>query len=108
LKKGIFEIPFGESWFKGQSIKSGIVQLRQYQPALKRLIESGRAKPSFIFDRELRIEDAAEAYKEFSDHDFIKSVIRLDGGENGSLIDNEKVEEKSSAQKKRTRNGAHA
>ncbi|PMD58295.1 putative S-glutathione dehydrogenase, partial [Hyaloscypha bicolor E] len=87
---------------------AGIVQLRQYQPALKRLIESGRAKPSFIFDRELRIEDAAEAYKEFSDHDFIKSVIRLDGGENGSLIDNEKVEEKSSAQKKRTRNGAHA
>lgn len=108
MKKGIFEIPFGESWLKGQSIKSGIVQLRQYQPALKRLIESGRAKPSFIFDRELRIEDAAEAYKEFSDHDFIKSVIRLDGGENGSLIDNEKVEEKSSAQKKRTRNGAHA
>jgi threonine dehydrogenase-like Zn-dependent dehydrogenase len=91
LKKGIFEIPFGESWLKGQSIKSGIVQLRQYQPALKRLIESGRAKPSFIFDRELWIEDAAEAYKEFSDHDFIKSVIRLDG-ENGSLIDNEKVE----------------
>jgi threonine dehydrogenase-like Zn-dependent dehydrogenase len=105
LKKGIFEIPFGESWLKGQSIKSGIVQLRQYQPALKRLIESGRAKPSFIFDRELRIEDAAEAYKEFSDHDFIKSVIRLDG-ENGSLIDNEKVEEKSSAQKKIMKNRA--
>jgi threonine dehydrogenase-like Zn-dependent dehydrogenase len=99
LKKGIFEIPFGESWLKGQSIKSGIVQLRQFQPALKRLIESGRAKPSFIFDRELRIEDAPEAYKEFSNHDFIKSVIRLDG-EKGSLIDNDKVEEKSSAQKK--------
>jgi hypothetical protein len=72
------------------------------------LIESGKAKPSFIFDRELRIEDAAEAYKEFLDHDFIKSVIRLDDGENGSLIDNEKVEEKSLAQKKRKRNGAHA
>ena len=105
MKKGIFEIPFGESWIKGQSIKSGIVQLRQFQPALKRLIESGRAKPSFIFDRELRIEDAPEAYKEFSDHDFIKSVIRLDG-EKGSLIDNDKVEEESSAQKKRKKNGA--
>ncbi|KAH8784305.1 putative S-glutathione dehydrogenase [Hyaloscypha finlandica] len=107
LKKGIFEIPFGESWIKGQSIKSGIVQLRQFQPALKRLIESGRAKPSFIFDRELRIEDAPEAYKEFSDHDFIKSVIRLDG-EKGSLIDNDKVEEKSSAQKNIQKNGALA
>ena len=107
MRKGIFEIPFGESWLKGQSIKSGIVQLRQFQPALKRLIESGRAKPSFIFDRELRIEDAPEAYKEFSDHDFIKSVIRLDG-EKGSLIDNDKVEEKSSAQKNIQKNGALA
>ncbi len=83
MKKGIFEIPFGESWLKGQSINPGMVPLRQYQPALKRLIKSGRAKPSFILDRELRIEDAPEAYKEFSDHDFIKSAIRLDDGENG-------------------------
>jgi hypothetical protein len=30
----------------------------------------------------LRIEDAAEAYQEFSDHDFIKCVIRLDDREN--------------------------
>lgn len=110
MKQGIFEIPFGESWLKSQTIRSGIVPLRQYQPALKRLIESGRAKPSFVFDRELRIEEAAEAYKEFSDHDFIKSVIRLDDGENGSLIEEEEKEsvEKSSAQKKRKKNGAHA
>jgi hypothetical protein len=108
LKNGIFEIPIGESWLKRQSIRSGIVPLREYQPALKRLIESGRAKPSFVFDREIRIEDAVEAYNEFSDHDFIKSVIRLDDGDNGSLIEEEEVEEKSSAQKKRKRNGAHA
>ena len=108
MKKGIFEIPFGEAWFKGVIIKSGIVPLRQYHPALKRLIESGRAKPSFVFDREIRIEDAPAAYKEFSDHDFIKSVIRLDDGEEGSLIEEDEIEEKSSAQKKRKRNGAHA
>lgn len=110
LKKGIFEIPFGESWLKSQTIKSGIVPLRQYQPALKKLIESGRAKPSFVFDRELRIEDAPEAYKEFSDHDFIKSVIRLDHGENGhgSLIEEEEDKEKAPIQKKRKRNGVHA
>ena len=87
-----------------------MVPLRQYQPALKLLTESGRAKPSFIFDRELRIEDAAEAYKEFSDHDFIKSVIRLDHGENGngSLIEEEDSDEKATTHKKRKRNGAHA
>ena len=107
MKKGIFEIPFGESWLKSQTIKSGIVPLRQYHAPLKRLIESGRAKPSFVFDREIRIEDAPKAYQEFSDHDFIKSVIRLDDGEE-SLIEEEEAEDKSSAQKKRKRNGAHA
>jgi threonine dehydrogenase-like Zn-dependent dehydrogenase len=108
LRKGIIEIPFGESWLKSQTIRSGIVPLRQYQPALKKLIESGRAKPSFVFDKELRIEDAPEAYQEFSDHDFIKSVIRFDDGENGSRVEEEESEEKAPTQKKRKRNGAYA
>ena len=82
--------------------------MRQYQPALKKLIESGRAKPSFVFDKELRIEDAPEAYQEFSDHDFIKSVIRFDDGENGSRVEEEECEEKAPTQKKRKRNRAYA
>jgi len=49
----------------------------------------------------LRIENAAKAYKEFSDHDFVKSYISFEGGEHGEL-----GEEKSeSPQKKRKRNG---
>lgn len=81
--------------------------MRQYQPALKKVIESGRARPSFVFDRELRIEDAPEAYQESSDHDFIKSVILFDDGENGSLIKEEESEEKAPTQQKRKRNGAY-
>jgi hypothetical protein len=95
LRKGIIEIPFGESLLKSQTIRSGIVPLRQYQPALKELIESGSAKPSFVVDKELRIEDVPEAYQGFSDHDFIKSVICFDDGKNGSLIDEEESEEKA-------------
>ena len=105
MKKGIFEIPFGEAWIKSVSIKGGLVPLRTYQPALKRLIESGRAKPSFIFDRELRIEDAPEAYREFSDHDFIKSVIILDGEKNGHFNKGEESEEEAPTPRKRRRNG---
>ncbi len=104
LKKGVFEIPFGESWLKSQTIRSGIVPLRQYQPALKKLIESGRAKPSFIIDRELRIDDAPEAYQEFSDHDFIKSVIRF-----GDFEETDSVEEEEERPlRKRKRNGIGA
>jgi hypothetical protein len=47
----------------------------------------------------LRIGDAPETYKEFSDHDFIKSVIRLE---------EEWSEEKASTQKTRKGNGLHA
>ncbi|KAG4440731.1 hypothetical protein IFR05_003775 [Cadophora sp. M221] len=107
LKKGIFEIPFGESWFKSQTIRSGIVPLREYQPALLKLIISGRAKPSFIVDRELRIDEAPEAYQEFSDHDFIKSVIRF-----GDFEDKEESssveEEEERPLRKRKRNAGSA
>ncbi|KAG0652516.1 putative zinc-type alcohol dehydrogenase [Hyphodiscus hymeniophilus] len=105
-KKGIFEIPFASAWFKSQSIKGGIVPLRQYQPVLKKLIESGRVKPSFVFDREIRIEDAAKAYTEFSNHDFIKTVICFEGGGSDSVVEDK--EEKVEQPKKRRRNGGPA
>ena len=106
-KKGIFEIPFAQSWFKSQTIRGGIVPLRQYQPTLKKLIESGRVKPSFVFEREIHIEDAAKTYTEFSNHDFIKSVIRFDRNEKDGVSEEE--EEKAEVpQKKRKRNGVSA
>ncbi|CZS92769.1 hypothetical protein WAI453_006574 [Rhynchosporium graminicola] len=105
LKKGIFEIPFGESWFKGQTIRSGIVPLREYQPALLKMINSGRAKPSFVVDRELRIDDAPEAYQEFSDHDFIKSVIRFGNFRDQEEDSSGEEEEEERPLRKRKRNG---
>lgn len=89
------------------SIKGGIVPLRQYQTALKKLIESGRAKPSFIFDKELRIEEAGKAYKDFSDHDFIKSYI-THSKPNGVVLEDDESERSESPAKKRKRNSASA
>ncbi|KAK0106196.1 hypothetical protein ONS96_003841 [Cadophora gregata f. sp. sojae] len=108
LKKGIFEIPFGESWFKGQTIRSGIVPFREYQPALLKMIQSGRAKPSFIVDRELKIDDAPEAYQEFSDRDFIKSVIRFGNFEGQEANSEVEEEEEERPLRKRKRNSASA
>ena len=106
-KKGILKIPFADAWFKSQSIKGGVVPLRQYQPTLKKLIESGRVKPSFVFDKEIHIEDAAKAYTEFSNHDFIKTVIRFDRNDKDTVSEEE--EEKAEVpQKKRKRNGVSA
>jgi threonine dehydrogenase-like Zn-dependent dehydrogenase len=58
-------------------MQGGAVPMRKYQLSLKKLIESGRANPGSIFDKEIRIEEAGKAYIEFSDHDFIKAVIRF-------------------------------
>ena len=48
-----------------------------YQDLLKNLIESGKAKPSFVFEKEFKIEDGAEAYREFSEHKVVKVVFRF-------------------------------
>jgi hypothetical protein len=66
---------------KGQSIKAGFISgepYKQVQNLLKLLIERDGAKPSFVFDREFRIDDAQEAYQEFSDHKITKAVFRFD------------------------------
>ncbi|KAH9205911.1 hypothetical protein DL95DRAFT_375740 [Leptodontidium sp. 2 PMI_412] len=74
----------------------------------KHLIISGRAKPSFVVDRELRIDDAPEAYQEFSDHDFIKSVIRFGDFEDKEEQSSVEEEEEERPLRKRKRNGGSA
>jgi threonine dehydrogenase-like Zn-dependent dehydrogenase len=64
-------------WVKGISLKGGVVQLRLYQDILLKLIESGRAKPSFVFSDKFRIDDAVKAYKDFSNHKLIKAVFQF-------------------------------
>ena len=75
---GILPIPWGTLWLKSLSIRGGIVQIRLFQDLLKKLIESGKAKPSFVFTKEFSIDDAPEAFREFSDHKLIKAVFRFD------------------------------
>jgi len=54
------------------------VPLRLYQELLKKLIESGKAKPSFVFDKEFRIEEGAKAFREFNDHKIIKAWFNFE------------------------------
>ncbi|RFU34661.1 hypothetical protein B7463_g1593, partial [Scytalidium lignicola] len=79
--KGILSFPVGEFWLKGLSIKGGVITTDLYKPTqllLKNLIERHNAKPSFVFDKEFRIEQAAEAFREFSEHKIIKGVFRFE------------------------------
>jgi hypothetical protein len=84
-------------------MQGGAVPIREYQLSLKKLIESGRANPGSIFDKEIRLEDAEKAYIEFSDHDCMKAVIRF-GDDPENLIEDENGEN-APLEKKRKRNG---
>ncbi|KAH8657580.1 putative S-glutathione dehydrogenase [Tricladium varicosporioides] len=55
----------------------GVVQIRLYQSLLLKLIESGKARPSFVFEKEYKIEDAPKAYQEFNEHKVTKAVFRF-------------------------------
>lgn len=77
LKQGILPFPFGQFFLKSLSLKSGVVQIRLYQNLLLKLIESGKARPSFVFEKEYKIEDAPKAYQEFNEHKVTKAVFRF-------------------------------
>ncbi|KAK5721213.1 hypothetical protein LTR17_014774 [Elasticomyces elasticus] len=70
-------IPFDIAawWLKNITITGGSVLAAAQEPALINLITAGRAKPSFVFDHVVRIEDAPEAYRLFSEHKVQKVAI---------------------------------
>lgn len=78
---GFLNFPIGEWWTKSISMKGGIVDTRRYQNVLQVLIESGKAKPSFVFDKRFRLKDAKKAFKMFAKREIIKPYFTVDGGD---------------------------
>lgn len=77
-KQGEFPVLIGLFWFKSLSVRGGVAEIQRLQPMLQRLIESGKAKPSFVIDEILGgLEEVPLAYERFSRHKIGKPVIRL-------------------------------
>jgi len=68
-KRGAVAFDFGEFWFRGQSMGTGQCPVKRYNRALRDLIASGRAEPSWIVSHELPLERAPEAYAHFDARD---------------------------------------
>jgi threonine dehydrogenase-like Zn-dependent dehydrogenase len=62
---------------KGLSLKAGVVQPLNIAPALKKLIEDGKASPGFVFGKEIPIDEAPETYRKFSKHEILEVIIRF-------------------------------
>ncbi|QKX57687.1 uncharacterized protein TRUGW13939_04805 [Talaromyces rugulosus] len=77
-KQGKFPVLIGLLWFKGLSIRGGVAEIQKLQPMLQKLIESGKAKPSFIIDEVLySLDEVPRAYERFSTHKIGKPVIQF-------------------------------
>jgi threonine dehydrogenase-like Zn-dependent dehydrogenase len=77
-KEGKIPFDFGEFWTKGQSMGTGQAPVKRYNRYLMNLIQTGRAKPSWIVSHELPLEEAPDAYKHFDARDdgWTKVVLR--------------------------------
>jgi glutathione-independent formaldehyde dehydrogenase len=77
-KKGWLMLPWGDMWEKNITIGTGQAPVKKYQGYLRDLIISGKAKPSFIVSDHCSINDAPDAYAEFSKRDkMTKPIIQF-------------------------------
>lgn len=65
-KKGEYILPFGELWEKGLTVGTGQTPVKNTILMLRDMIIAGVAKPSFIVSHRLSLEEAPDAYREFS------------------------------------------
>lgn len=77
-KKGQAAMDWGEFWTKGLRMGTGQANVKSYNRRLCNLIETGKAKPSFIVSHELSLSEAPEAYKHFDarDNGWTKVVLK--------------------------------
>lgn len=68
-QKGLIKFDMGLFFQKALSMGSGQAIVKKYNRYLMRLIESGKAKPSFIVSHELPLSAAPDAYKHFDNRD---------------------------------------
>ena len=64
-RKGQIAFDFGEFWTKGLRMATGQTHVKNYNRPLCRLIELGKAAPSFIVSHHLSLQEAPDAYRHF-------------------------------------------
>lgn len=80
--EGEVAFDYGSFWFKGQSMGTGQANVKSYNRQLCRLIEQGKAKPSWLVSHELPLSEAADGYRHFDQRDdgWTKVLLHPDGG----------------------------
>jgi threonine dehydrogenase-like Zn-dependent dehydrogenase len=70
------ELPIGDMFSRNVGVAGGVAPVRQYLPRLRDDVLSGAISPGAVFDLEVPLPDAAEAYAAMDERRAIKSLIR--------------------------------
>ncbi|KAF1987031.1 GroES-like protein [Aulographum hederae CBS 113979] len=70
-------ISIGQAWSNALTVGMGAVNPVRQASLLHRMITNGKAKPSFVFSKEARIEEAPAMYAAFEKHQESKIVFRF-------------------------------
>lgn len=69
------ELPIGELWFKGISVKGGGCNLLRYMDEVMALVEAGRLNPSSMISHRMGLSEAEKAYEMFAKREAMKIVF---------------------------------
>lgn len=72
-------IPGDELFYSGVHLHGGPAPVRRFLPELIQMIWDRAIDPGRVFDLELPLEDAAEAYKAMDERRAIKALLRPEG-----------------------------
>jgi threonine dehydrogenase-like Zn-dependent dehydrogenase len=70
------ELPIGDMFSRNVGVAGGVAPVRQYLPRLRDDVLAGAINPGAVFDLEVPLTDAAEAYAAMDERRAIKSLIR--------------------------------
>jgi len=70
------EVPIGLAWLKGLTLRLGLANVIAHVDRVLGLIEADRLDPSPLVTHQMKLEQAAEAYRLYDDREALKVVLR--------------------------------
>jgi threonine dehydrogenase-like Zn-dependent dehydrogenase len=70
------EVHMGVVWIKSLTLVTGHANVMGHLDSVLAMLASGRLDPAPLVSREMRLEDAAEAYEAYDRHEALKILLR--------------------------------
>ena len=69
------EVPLGLAWLKGLSLRLGLANVIAHVDRVLALIEAGKLDPAPLVTHRMKLDEAADAYRLYDNHEALKIVL---------------------------------